>query len=274
MQSDDRTDTPKSHSNGKIDLATGMEGNMARSLTDEEIALAAGYVLGDLEGDEQTSAEQLLDTNPNFVHEVDAFRVSLQLLPHALPKTLPPQNLRDKVLKAHAAEVAPISASTGTLLQWPKILAAAAVLAALFLGLDNFRLRSQLSLARNEEAQRVAALMQNPRSRLVALQGEGDVPAAGTLLFTAGNWQEVIVSLGDLPPLPPDQVYRMWLSLENGEFIFCGEFRPGEEGSTFIRLLPQEQPPEGVKTTGIFVTADPVDSPLSPDGPQVVQGTI
>ena len=148
------------------------------------------------------------------------------------------------------------------------------MLAALALGADNWRLRSQLQLAQNEEAQRVASIMQNPGSRLVALQGEGDAPAAGTLLFTAGNWQEVIVSLGNLPPLPPDQVYRMWLTLENGEFIFCGEFRPGDEGSTFIRLLPPEQPPEGVKTTGIIVTADSVDSPLSPDGPQIVQGTI
>lgn len=256
------------------DPATGTEKKMERALTEEEIALAAGYVLGDLDEPEQTLAEQLFKTHPGFVHEVDALRLSLQLMPHALAKTAPPQNLRDQVLTAYAAEAAPVSSPASPLWRWPNLLAAAAVLAALLLSIDNLRLRSRLRLAQNTEAERVEALMQNPRSRLIALEGDEAVPAAGTLLFTAGNWQEVIVSLADLPPLPPDQVYRLWLSLENGEFIFCGEFRPEAEGSTFIRLLPPEQPPEGVKTTGIFVTADPAASSPDPSGQPIVQGTI
>ncbi|MEO0988350.1 MAG: anti-sigma factor [Cyanobacteria bacterium J06639_14] len=245
---------------------------MARSLTDEEITLAAGYVLGDLDAEEQMRAEQLLETHSAFAREVNALLDSLQLVPPAIAKTPPSPSLRDQVLTTHRVESAPPSLSQKRW-RWPILLVTAAGLVAVLLGVDNVRLRSRLRLAQTPEAEHVAALMQNPQSRLIALEGEG-VPAAGTLLFTVGNWQEVIVSLSGLPLLPPDQVYRLWLLLETGEFIFCGEFRPESEGSTVIRLLPPEQPPEGVKTTGIFVTADSASSSLEPIGDPIVQGTI
>ena len=85
---------------------------------------------------------------------------------------------------------------------------------------------------------------------LIALTAN-DSAAAGTLLFTPGRWQEVIVSFGDLPPLPPDQVYRMWLALENGAIIYCGEFNTESDGSVFVRFTPPETPPprrEGNRT--------------------------
>ena len=271
---------------------------MPKSLTDEEIALAAGYILGDLDTAEESLAEQQLRTNPSFAEEVNALRVSLQLMPHALPKTSPSPSLRSKILRAHDAELASkprldhirpgnwrfspgknqeSGGGQGIVqkrLPWTPLLAVVAMLAALLLGWDNLNLRSQLKLAQTTEAERVATLMQNPKSRLVALTGEGDVPAAGTLLFTAGNWQEVIVSIGNLPALPPDQVYRMWLALENGDAIYCGEFRPEAEDAIFIQLTPPEQPPKGVKTTGIFVTVDQTSSPLEPHGQTIIRGNI
>lgn len=247
---------------------------MSESLTDQEIALAAGYVLGDLDGVEQQSAAHLLETNPAFRAEVQALNISLQLVPHGLSQSQPPADLKRRTLAAFQDPLAGRRMPATKLLQFPNLLAAAGIIAALILGVDNWRLRSQLQLAQATDAANVATLMQNPRSRLVALQGEGDVAAAGTLLFTAGNWQEVIVSLKDLPPLAPDEVYRLWLSLETGEAIYCGEFRVGSEDAVFIRLLPPELPPAGVKATGIFVTAAPTTSPLTPTGAPLIRGEI
>ncbi len=118
---------------------------------------------------------------------------------------------------------------------WGKILAGLAILLALLLGADNFRLRQALSFAQQTEGDRVAAILQRPNSRLVALKGK---KAAGTLLFTPGKWQEVVVSLGNLPPLPPDQVYRMWLTLANGQTLPCGDFKTDAKGSVFVKLTP------------------------------------
>jgi hypothetical protein len=93
-------------------------------------------------------------------------------------------------------------------------------------------------------------------------------------MFTPGKWQEVVVSLGNLPPLPPDQVYRMWLTLKNGQVIPCGEFKTTDQGKVFIRLNPAQNPPPGVKATGVFVTIDAANAPLTPAGQRVITGNI
>jgi Anti-sigma-K factor rskA len=93
-------------------------------------------------------------------------------------------------------------------------------------------------------------------------------------MFTPGKWQEVVVSLGNLPPLPPDQVYRMWLTLKNGQVLPCGEFKTTPEGTVFIRINPPKTPPTGVKATGVFVTVDAANAPLTPTGQQVMTGSI
>jgi hypothetical protein len=193
----------------------------------------------------------------------------------------PPLRLRDKILKANALAnatpdpVEPVRRSPS--IGWGKIIAGLAMLLALLLGADNFRLRQALSFAQQTETAptetaRVAAILQRPNSRLVALKGEQD--AAGTILFTPGKWQEVVVSLGNLPPLPPDQIYRMWLTLANGQTIPCGEFNTDTKGSVFVKLTPPQTPPKGVKATGIYVTVDGINTPLNPGGDRVMSGSI
>jgi hypothetical protein len=147
------------------------------------------------------------------------------------------------------------------------------VITAGLLAADNLRLRHQLRLVQEINPERVAAILQQPNSRLIALTSQ-DSDAAGTLLFTPGRWQEVIVSLGNLPPLPPDQIYRMWLALENGEVIYCGEFNTEPDGSIFVRFTPPETPPEGVKATELFVTVNQVASELDASTERVLQGAI
>ncbi|WP_421659024.1 anti-sigma factor [Leptothermofonsia sp. ETS-13] len=250
---------------------------MSQSLSEEEKALAAGYVLGDLNADEVHQFEQLLQQRPDLLEEVKAMQVSFRLMPHALPKLTPPPQLLDQILRAHLAKTT-VSTEPGwkrsPSFPWSKLVAAAAIFVVLLLGIDNFRLRQKLSLAQRTDIERVGAILQRPNSRLVALKGEGDLTAAGTLLFTPGQWQEVIISLGNLPPLPPNQIYRMWLTLKNGETLFCGEFNTDTEGAVFIRLNPPKTPPKGVKATGIFVTVDSTSAPLETRGRQVMTGRI
>jgi Anti-sigma-K factor rskA len=250
-------------------------------LSTEDQQAIAGYVLGDLEPEEMAQVEQRLADDADFLAEVHAMQTSLWLMPQGMPMMTPPSQLKDRILAANAeAEGTPTPAASvpvepvlrSPTIPWSKILAGLALLTALILGADNFRLRQSLSVAQQAESDRVAAILQRPTSRLVALKGEKD--AAGTLLFTPGKWQEVVVSLGNLPPLPPDQIYRMWLTLANGDTIACGEFNTNPEGSVFVKLTPPEQPPKGVKATGIYVTVDGVNSPLNPGGDRVMSGAI
>ena len=246
-----------------------MNNDQLKPLSEEEEQLAAGYVLGDLTDAEVTRLEELLADNPALQQEIQAVQTSMDLLTQSLPTVQPPASLRAKIVAS--PEFAPSSSRRSS--PFIKVLAGLGAIALLLLSADNWRLRYQLGLAQQVSPDRVAAILQQPNSRLIALTGN-DSAAAGTLLFTPGRWQEVIVSFGDLPPLPPDQVYRMWLALENGEIIYCGEFNTESDGSVFVRFTPPETPPEGVKTTELFVTIDASAESPDPTGTRVMQGTI
>jgi hypothetical protein len=256
------------------------EDNMTQSRSEAEKELVAGYVLGDLSAEEITQVEQLLQQRPDLLAEANAMQVTFQLVPHGLPKVAPPPQLLEKIMVANAPPA--LGAEPGSTpllprsrsLPWSKLIAALALLAALWLGVENFWLRRQLSLAQQIPSNQVGAILQQPNSRLVALKGKSGSTAAGTLLFTPGQWQEVIISLGNLPPLPPDQIYRMWLTLKNGETLFCGEFNTNPQGTVFMRLNPPKSPPKGVKATGIFVTVDSTAAHPTATGQRVMNGVI
>lgn len=254
---------------------------MSKPLSEDEKILAAGYVLGDLTAEETEQLEQLVAENPELLKEIRALQASFELLPQALPQVTPPPHLRATIVAPQSLPtIATPVRSTGTIL---KVLAGLLTLATLALAFDNLRLRQQLQIAQTQldqiqlaqdaQLDRVASILQKPNSRLISLKSK-DSKASGTLLFTPGRWQEVIISLGNLPPLPPEQVYRMWLSLANGDILYCGEFNTNPEGSVFVRFTPPKTPPKGVKAMGLFVTIDNREATPTPAGDRIMEGTI
>lgn len=252
---------------------------MTRSLPDDAKHLAAGFVLGELDPDEEQLFRRLLKNNPALAKEVQALSAVFRVLPQELPKVEPPEALEAKILAAFADEqqtvfqAAPTDASPrrlrlgGTAL-WKVAAAVVAGLAFLAIAFDNLTLRQQLarSTQQNEEnAAAIAELLQRPNARLVALQ-RPDATPTGTVLFTPGRWDEVVVSLADLPNPQPSQIYRMWLALNDGTVIPCGEFTPDSTGHVFTRLEPLQQPVAPAKATQIFVTAEEKSAPLEPSG--------
>jgi anti-sigma-K factor RskA len=239
-------------------------------LSDAERELAAGYILGDLAPEERMQFAVQLSENPALQAEVQALRVSLSLMSQGLEPVVPPPQLRDRVLAAQAlSTVAPRRVMT-----WPIAMTGIAVLVALLSGFDNWRLRRDLSLAQKSSSETVAAILQRPKSRLVTLRSQPTASPAGTLLFTPGQWQEIVVSLEQVPPLPPDQTYHMWLTLNDGRVLLCGKFQPNAAGRVFVTLRPPQAPPKGIKATGVFVTLDAAVTPVRPQGDRVLSGEI
>lgn len=260
---------------------------MATSISEEEQMLAAGYVLGDLTTTEITEFESALANNPALQVEVLALQVAFNRLPQGLPQISPPPALKDKIVAAFAesvstnSHVASSDVATSVeatiapkkILTWSRLLAGMGLLVGGWLAFDNFNLRQELQLAQQVNQQELASVLNQPKSRLLALSTTAD-KVVGNVLFTPGNWKQVIISARDLPPLPVDRVYRMWLELANGQVIPCGEFKTDDRGSVFIKLNAKQNPPPGVKAKGVFVTIDRPDAPLQPNGERVIQGTI
>lgn len=250
---------------------------MSTILTEDQKDLAAGYVLNDLAPDELRCFEAQLHTNKALQAEVKALSTALAFTPQALPIMTPPNALRERILKVSSTP------STALLkhyrVAWSKIVAGLMMLVALASGAYSFRLKHALYVSQHNnlesaEVMKVSAtLLQRPSTRLISLQGQG-VAAAGTVLFTPGKWQTVVVSLSNLPPLPPERVYRMWLTLKDGTTLHCGSFNPDVKGSVFMKLSPPQAPPKDNKAVGIFVTTAAASEPLTPDGIRVMSGSI
>jgi Anti-sigma-K factor rskA len=240
-------------------------------ISDAERELAAGYILGDLAPEELAQFETLLQENPALQAEVQALSVSFNLFPLGEEPIAPPPHLRDRVLTAQTL------ATVARRRQFPWTMAmmtGIAVLGALLASFDNLRLRRELGIAQDAAPKTVASILQRSKSRLVALRSQPTDQPIGTLLFTPGQWQEIVVSLENVPPVAPGQAYSMWLALNNGEVLLCGTFQPNAEGRVFVTLHPPQAPPKGIKATGVFVTLDGAATPVQPQGERVVSGDI
>jgi anti-sigma-K factor RskA len=251
--------------------------------------LAAGYVMDELSVEESEFFARLLQEKPYLQQNIRLIQETLGALSGNVALTAPPASLKGKIF----AEIA-LESATATILQvdskpntsvksrssalWRRILAFLAALGAIALIVDNFRLRQALQFAvesQQENPEAVASIMEQGNSRLIALKGETNADASkGSLLFTPGKWETVVLSLQNLPPLPTDEVYRLWLTLENGTTIACGEFNTNDQKKIFVKLNPPQLPPKGVKATGIFVTIDRRDAPLKPKGEPILSGKI
>jgi anti-sigma-K factor RskA len=261
-------------------------------------ALTAGYVLDDLSPEEAAHFEQLLRHRPELYGNIAFLQETLATVSYDLPQVAPPPRLRNQILAAiqapepqvaEAPEVpevrVPISNPADVIAQvnrrgrmtWGWLAGGVAALVAIALGVDNLRLRQSLQIAEqvnSQQSQSLATILQRPNSKLVSLKADSNTPGAGTLLFTPGKWQEVVLSLQDLPPLPPAEVYRLWLTLSDGAVLPCGEFTTNPQGKVFIKLNPPQTPPKGNKAKGMFVTKAAIGSPLEPTGTKVLSGTI
>lgn len=258
---------------------------------------AAGYVLGDLDPAERQQFEQKLHQDPALQAIVGSLQESFSRLAQASPLQAAPAGLCDRILVAFEQSQAIATSPTIVPVQQrpqPKRLGFNAIQSALvaaglatigWLGLDNWQLRTalitaqktlQASQSSSNQSASVAGVLQRPTSKLVALKSATNATnsVAGTMLFTPGKWQQVVLSLGNLPPLPPDQIYRMWLQLADGQILPCGEFLPTSSGGVFVTLRPSKLPPKGVKATGVLVTIEASTAPLTPTGETVLTGSI
>lgn len=243
------------------------------TLSDETKELAAGYVLDELELSEVAAFERMMLEDVALRQEVRELQIVLGGLASDVPQLQPPTHLRAKVLELTDTNQE-LAAAPPKKIDWSKIVAISALIAAAALSLDNLRLRQDLNFAQQKTPERIANLLQRPNSKLIALTAQTTAATSGTVLFTPGKWQEVVISVKNLPPLPPQQVYRLWLTLNNQQTIYCGEFRTDQQGKASQPISPPQLPPVGTKATGLFVTVDLENAPALPTGNRIIAGEI
>lgn len=217
--------------------------------------LTTGYVLGDLSAEEAEEFRRLLMENSDLATEVSRLQEVLGLIPYALPEVEPPLRLRSAILEAaHAGVKRPKQFSFG----WIKVVGSVAALLVLALGLDNYRLRQNLTTTQVQVAQQkeLIAMLQQPSIHLVSLKGADLAPAASGSFVMNPIKEGAFLAIQNLPPLPADQTYQLY-SVVNGKRIAWGRFNAGPKGTVLVKL---PIPPKA-KVSNLVVTLQ--SSPVS-----------
>ncbi|PSF38455.1 hypothetical protein C7H19_05575 [Aphanothece hegewaldii CCALA 016] len=222
--------------------------------------LLAGYVLDDLSSEEIQIVEQLLRDDPTLVLEVKRLQEAFDLLPYALDEVEPTAQLGQTILK----EISPKIPSKS--IPWAKIIAGVSALVALFLGLDNIRLRQELKLVQNQK--NVINVLQTANTRVFTLVGTDKAKTASGSVAIDPLGKKAVIVLQNLPTPSEKQIYRLWAIIDDKK-IACADFRASSEGKVLQEFVLPVDVCGSTKST-LAVTLEPLPAPPQPVGPAMM----
>jgi anti-sigma-K factor RskA len=257
----------------------------------EELAL---YALGSLDGAERQALEKHLEECASCRRELELLRGDTSLLALTTAGPAPPARARQRLMSAIANEprlpaLRPASAfehaqhSWWTAFGWPAfrwVAAAALVLVSIGLLRQNSTLQQDVVSLRArvtdqgsklEQAHEIVATMLDPESAKIELVAVGGKPQPrGKAIYQRRNGNLIFLA-SNLPPLPTEKIYELWLFPANGGApIAAGLFKPDARGSATVVNPPL---PRGVEAKNFVVTLEPESgSHTSPRGTPVIVG--
>jgi anti-sigma-K factor RskA len=240
------------------------------------------YALGALQGEERLAVEKHLENCPDCRQELGRLHGDLALLSLSASGPKPPWRSRDRLMAAIAKEprriqVHPVKRRAWwTALDW--VAAAAAIVIVLLLVRQNTDLRRRLAGLQSDSAEQQQQLIQ--AKELMATLTSADaahftlvagkpssqpyakaiyVRSNGTLVFLASN----------MPQLPPQKTYELWLIPTSGPPIPAGLFRPNPHGSAVLIKPPL---PTGVEAKTFAITVEPGAGSATPTSTPIMVG--
>jgi anti-sigma-K factor RskA len=243
------------------------------------------YAMGSLEGDERAALEAHLETCAACRNELDALRADLALVALSAPGAAPRPAARARLLSAVAREprggaatIAPAKSRPWRTLV-PSLAAAALAIVAFALWRHDQDLRGQLV-----EANETAALAQEQLDRVNGVLATLADPAAARFTLSAATSKpqpqgraiyarerhSLIFLASNLPALPPQKAYELWLIPTSGAPIPAGIFKPDAAGGAAVINPPL---PSGVEAKTFAITVEPESGSAAPTSQPIMVGT-
>jgi anti-sigma-K factor RskA len=252
------------------------------STCDEYEPLLAAYALGEHDPEIAQQLEAHLADCQCCRESLASYRAVTQYLPLSVPTTPPAPDLRDRVVGrvAAAAQGQNTLASTPAKPQpwrrWERVaLAFNAVLLLAMLFWNLSLMQPQQALEDHEEAAidwgQVAQIFNTPGLQSFTLTSDNSsAPMAnGTLWFTPEQAEGCLV-VQDMPQLPSEQVYQLWL-LQGEQRTSGGTFYVDSEGNGWL-LISLATPLSSFERIG--VTIEPDGGSPGPTTPRLIGGDL
>ncbi|MBN3910842.1 MAG: anti-sigma factor [Nostoc sp. NMS1] len=237
--------------------------------------LAAGYIVGELAPNEALEFQQMLAENPSLAVEVEQLQQVLDEVVYGLNAVEPPPHLRAAILSnlldvetenLSVSHRRPVRAFPYSL-SWRKIIGSVAALLILYLGIDNYHLRTELQVADN-----LKTLLQQKATRLFPLRGVNVAETASGSFVLNLEQQTGVIAVQNVPPPPVGSIYRLWAVVE-GEKIPCGQLRASTQGKIVEKFaMPADFYDAGVSE--MFVTLETSTDYRYPLGPVIMKSSF
>ncbi len=240
------------------------------------------YALGALQGQEREAIEKHLEECSACRQELQKLHGDLALLAFSTIGPRPPVRSRARLMAAIASDSRRAKPVKRTRWIWWNTLGWATAVAALMIGVLLRQQNSDLRRRVNEletsssrqnqqllEAKQLLATLTAPDAIHFTLvagnsppQPQGRaiyVPRSGTLVFLANN----------LPPIPPQKAYELWLIPTTGAPVPAGLFKPDAHGAAAVIRPPL---PAGVEAKTFAITIEPEAGSSAPTSQPIMIG--
>lgn len=247
------------------------------------------YALNALEGDDRASLEKHLATCATCRLELEQLRGDGALLALSALGPKPPVRSRQRLLDAVAKQSsAPASRARNAEMEHPRrswwgilgwAAAAAVVVFAASLWKENSALKQSLASASTQAAQnareledlrKIAAPIVTPEAQRITLVAVKSPPQPQGKAFYLRNRSSLLFVANNMPALPPQKAYELWLIPAQGAPIPAGVFKPDAHGNATVVNPPL---PAGMEAKAFAITIENEAGATSPTMPIVMMGT-
>src|SRR6202162_4831590 len=205
----------------------------------DDLALLA---VGALQGDERLALEKHLEGCAACRRELEQMRGDTALLALSAAGPAPPGRARERLLKAIAEERRATKQAarrwSWTLIPW--FAAAAFALLAVFFFRQSDRLSQQVAELQDQATQQqtqlerarevVSTLTSTNALRVTLVAAQTPPQPQGKAIYVRDRSSLVFIA-NNMPALPPQKAYELWLIPTNGAPIPAGVFKPDARGS-------------------------------------------
>jgi anti-sigma-K factor RskA len=237
------------------------------------------YALGALQGDERHTIEKHLETCADCRRELDSLRGDMALMAMSAAGPKPPQRSKQRLMSAIAKEPRSAEPQRRGVLGWiPWAIAAAAMLGFVFLLQQKSELEEDLAEAKSQlsssqsELQRakevVATLTASDAMRVTLVAAKTPPQPQGKAIYLKDR-SSLIFLANNMPVLPAQKAYELWLIPKTGNPIPAGVFKPDAHGSATVVNPPL---PAGVEAKAFAITVEPESGSATPTMPIVMVG--
>jgi len=239
----------------------------------EDLAL---YALNALEGDERAILEKHLAGCSECRLELEQLRGDGALLALSTMGPKPPLRARQRLLDAVAKDAAPTLSQKARKAGAPRVTAprrswwgalgwaaaAAVIVFAASLWKENSALRRDIATWRSvatqeqlelEDVQKVARAITDPEVEHFTVVAMKTPPQPQGKAFYLRNRSSLVFVANNMPSLPPQKAYELWLIPAQGVPIAAGVFKPDAHGSATVVNPPL---PAGIEAKGFAITVE------------------